>query len=109
MADVPGRRGFPQVASGAIIDPYWIPICGEVTVPVNLSIKNVPDEWADRLRERATESHRSLQGELMAILEEAIHGPPNLSPQEALATVRNWGIETPATAADTLRAERDAR
>jgi len=36
---------------------------------VNLSIKNVPDALAARLRERAERNHRSLQGELMAILE----------------------------------------
>jgi plasmid stability protein len=38
---------------------------------VNLSVKNVPDELAARLRERAERNHRSLQGELMAILEAA--------------------------------------
>ena len=36
---------------------------------VTLSIKNVPDELAQRLKERAARNHRSLQGELMAILE----------------------------------------
>ncbi len=35
---------------------------------VNLSIKDVPDEIAARLRERAERNHRSLQGELMAIV-----------------------------------------
>ena len=38
---------------------------------VNLSVKNVPDSLADRLRARAAANHRSLQGELMAILEAA--------------------------------------
>ena len=38
---------------------------------VNLSIKNVPDELADRLRERAKRNHRSLQGELLSLLEDA--------------------------------------
>jgi hypothetical protein len=33
---------------------------------VNLSIKDVPDALADRLRARAARNHRSLQGELMA-------------------------------------------
>jgi plasmid stability protein len=41
---------------------------------VNLSIKNVPDALAARLRERAQRNHRSLQGELMAILEAAGSG-----------------------------------
>lgn len=39
-------------------------------MPVSLSIKNVPDELAERLRARAKRNHRSLQGELLALLEE---------------------------------------
>ncbi|MFO1269178.1 MAG: Arc family DNA-binding protein [Rubrivivax sp.] len=38
---------------------------------VNLSIKEVPDDLAERLRARAARNHRSLQGELMAIVEQA--------------------------------------
>lgn len=38
---------------------------------VNLSIKDVPNEVAERLRARAARNHRSLQGELMAIVEQA--------------------------------------
>jgi len=41
-------------------------------MPVTLTIKEVPDRVADRLRQRAAASHRSLQGELMAILEQAL-------------------------------------
>ena len=41
-------------------------------MPVTLTIKQVPDRVADRLRSRAAASHRSLQGELMAILEDAV-------------------------------------
>jgi len=41
---------------------------------VNLSIKDVPDKLAQRLRERAARNHRSLQGELMAIVEAAALG-----------------------------------
>lgn len=37
-------------------------------MPVNLSIKNVPDNLAESLRQRAQANHRSLQGELMAVL-----------------------------------------
>lgn len=39
-----------------------------------LSIKDVPEVWAEALRQRAARNHRSLQGELTAILEAAIHG-----------------------------------
>lgn len=44
-------------------------------MPVNLSVKNVPDPLAAKLRERAERNHRSLQGELMAILEAAAGDP----------------------------------
>jgi plasmid stability protein len=44
----------------------------EPTVPVNLSVKNVPDELAELLRRRAARNHRSLQRELVSILETAV-------------------------------------
>jgi plasmid stability protein len=44
-------------------------------VAVNLSIKDVPDHIAQRLRERAARHHRSLQGELMALVEQAAQLP----------------------------------
>ena len=47
----------------------------------NLSIKDVPEAWAESLRQRAARNHRSLQGELMAIIEQAL-----ASGAEALAT-----------------------
>ena len=40
-------------------------------MPVNLSVKNVPDELAERLRRRAASNRRSLQRELLSILESA--------------------------------------
>ena len=40
-------------------------------MPVNLSVKNVPDELAERLRRRAAANRRSLQRELLLILEAA--------------------------------------
>lgn len=39
-----------------------------------LSIKDVPEDWAEALRQRAARNHRSLQGELTAILEAAVQG-----------------------------------
>jgi plasmid stability protein len=41
------------------------------SISVNLSIKGVPDAVAEALRARAERNHRSLQGELMAIVESA--------------------------------------
>jgi len=79
-------------------------------MPVNLSIKNVPEELAQRLRERAKRHYRSLQKELLAILEEAAFGTPDrLSPEEAHRRVRRLGLKTEAEAARMVREDRDAR
>jgi plasmid stability protein len=78
-------------------------------MPVNLSIKNVPDDLAERLRRRAALGHRSLQGELMAILEEAVTSPGRLTPAEVLARVRAMGVRTADESAAMIRADRRAR
>lgn len=78
-------------------------------MPVNLSIKNVPDELADRLRQRADASHRSMQGELMAILETALEPRQPLTPRQVLEEVRRLDLSTPREAAADLRRERDDR
>lgn len=40
-----------------------------------LSIKDVPEQWAEVLRQRAARNHRSLQGELMSLIEQAVIEP----------------------------------
>jgi len=78
-------------------------------MPVNLSIKNVPDLLADRLRDRAEKAHRSLQGELLAILEQAVYGSDPLTLSEALDLVRGLGLRTSPKATGMIRADRDVR
>jgi plasmid stability protein len=45
----------------------------------SVSIKNVPEGLLSRLRERAARHHRSLQGELMALLSAALDAPQALA------------------------------
>lgn len=79
-------------------------------MPVNLSIKNVPDELAERLRQRAERSHRSLQGELMTILTEAAgRAAGRLSIPEVRRRVAALGLQTPDESTDLVREDRDAR
>lgn len=52
--------------------PKWIHN-GTMAKTVTLSVKGVPAELAKRLKERAERNHRSLQGELRSILEQAGH------------------------------------
>jgi antitoxin FitA len=69
---------------------------------INLSIKGVPESLAERLRQRAERNHRSLQGELMAIIEQAT--ADSQAPASAARTVRQ-GWKT----IEDLAAERQAR
>jgi plasmid stability protein len=91
----------------------------------NLSIKDVPEEWAEALRLRAARHHRSLQGELLAIVEavfvEEVQASPESRPQRRphAKTVEQIALEMralfsqpvldTARAVDIIRAERDAR
>ena len=78
-------------------------------MPVNLSIKNAPDDVVQRLRERAERRHRSLQGELMAIIEAAVRQDGPARPADILAQVHQLGLKTPSEATANVRADRDAR
>jgi plasmid stability protein len=74
---------------------------------MNLSIKNAPDYVVQRLRERAERHHRSLQGELLAIIEAAVQEDRRATPAEVLAEVGRLGLRTPSEAAALVRADRD--
>lgn len=72
----------------------------------NLSIKDVPDSWAEALRQRAARNHRSLQGELMALVEQAVHEAPAFA--YAAGTGRagvRQGSKTPEQVIAELRAK----
>ncbi len=76
---------------------------------MNLSIKNASEDVVERLRRRAERHRRSLQGELLAIIEAAAREETPATPAEVLAQVRKLGLSTPAEAADIIRADRDGR
>jgi plasmid stability protein len=78
-------------------------------MPVNLSIKNAPDQIVQRLRQRAERHHRSLQGELLAIIEAAVREDRPAGPADILAEVRILGLQTPSEAVALVRADRDGR
>lgn len=75
----------------------------------SLSIKNVPEELVERLRSRAKGHHRSLQGEIMVILEEATLAPPRLTVAELRDRVRRLGLRTGDESTAWIREDRDAR
>ena len=74
---------------------------------VSLSIRNVPEDWAEKLRERARRNHRSQQGELLAILEEALR-PGRISLYEASKMIQAMKFSTPDESTRLIRESRDA-
>lgn len=82
---------------------------GGYQMPVNLSVKNAPDPLVRRLKERAKRHRRSLQGELLSILDEAVRQDEKLAPADLLKEIRRLGLRTPGESAKIIREERDAR
>lgn len=74
----------------------------------SLSIKDVPGDLVEALRERARRHHRSMQGELMHILETAVR-PPAFQVEELVRRIEAVGVRTPAESVEMIREDRDRR
>jgi antitoxin FitA len=74
----------------------------------NLSIKNVPENLLRQLRERASRHHRSLQGELMALLSAAMESPVSSGAQGAANAAPN-ARRSGSRRIDDIAAEHRAR
>lgn len=75
---------------------------------VNMSIKNVPEELAQVLREQAKRNHRSLQGELLAILEEKLV-TRKITADSIYARVQEMGLKTGSETVEMVQEDRVAR
>jgi antitoxin FitA len=75
---------------------------------LTLSIKKVPEKLVKRLRRKAAIHKRSLQGELLAILEEAA-SPTRLTVDELWQEARRLGPRTLGDSTKMIREDRDAR
>lgn len=78
-------------------------------MPVSLSIKNVPDELLQRLRARAQRNHRSLQNELLAIIEAAALEDTEITLDELAEYAHSLGLSTPDESTAWIRELRDSR
>ncbi len=76
---------------------------------VSLSIKNVSGPVVERLRERAARNRRSLQGELLAIIEEAADELPPVSARGVFERARRLKLPVGERSVDIIRAMRDGR
>jgi plasmid stability protein len=75
-----------------------------------LLVRDLDPAVVARLKEKAHQNQRSLQGEVKAILEEAA---ARATPAEALAVIdkwqRRWGDRVFSDSAELLREDRDQR
>jgi plasmid stability protein len=67
-------------------------------MPANLLIEDVPDHVIDRLRQRANLHRRSLQDELLAIIETAVLDEWEKATTPGVAEEHQAGFETPGEA-----------
>ena len=75
----------------------------------SLSIKNVPDDVLERLRARAVRNRRSLQGELLDLIERAADEVPMISAREVFDRIRKLNLPVGESSTDIIREMRDAR
>ena len=74
---------------------------------MDLSVKSVPEKQVARLRARAKANHRSLQGELRALIDAATGLSSRiLSVDEVVAKVRKLGLRRRNEAARLIRQDR---
>jgi plasmid stability protein len=94
---------------GSISALFWSHV--ETTMGVSISIKNVPEEKVELLKKRAKRNHRSLQGELLALIDQATAVPPekHMTIGEIGAYVRSFGVTTKDEAVRMIREDRDSR
>ena len=75
---------------------------------MDLSIKGVPEAQVMRLRERAKANHRSLQGELRALIDDATGlASGRQSVEEVAAKAGRLGLTRRDEAARLIREDRD--
>jgi len=75
---------------------------------LSLSIKNVPNDLVEDLRRRAAQNHRSVQGELLHILESTLRPRP-FRAATLCRQLEALDFKTPSGAAAAIRRDRDRR
>ena len=74
---------------------------------VNISIKNVPEEKLEQLKLRAKKNHRSLQGELLALIDAATIPERRMTIKEFAEYARRSGLRTASESVQMIREDRD--
>src|SRR5660397_275146 len=75
----------------------------------SLSVKKVPEDLLHRLRARAQRHHRSLQKELLLILDAAVGGREDTGIEDLHGYVQELNLRTPDESTALIRGDRDRR
>ena len=67
--------------------PKWNHLRGALAMTTTITLKNLPDDIYERLKEAAKANHRSINSEVIACLEKALLSG-QVSPQERLNRAR---------------------
>jgi plasmid stability protein len=81
------------------------------TVMASITLKNIPEALHQNLREQAARHHRSIHGEILAILEAYVR-PPQKSAEQILAEIQELHARMPnvwAAAEDIDRYKKEGR
>jgi antitoxin FitA len=85
--------------------------CNEIEISMktaSLTVRNIPKVVLERIRARAISHRRSMQGEILAILEaSAAETVTRRSVSDVLERIRSQGLSTEAESTSMLRADRD--
>ncbi len=77
-------------------------------MPRNISLKNVPDDLVEKLKRRARKNRRSMQGELLFLLEKALR-QEKLDLEVASSELDGLGLKTPEESEWIIRELRDGQ
>jgi antitoxin FitA len=75
----------------------------------SLTIRDIPRPVLAKLRALATENRRSMQGEILAILEAAAADTTRMSLTQLYQYGQSLGLKTPSDSARMIREDRDGR
>jgi plasmid stability protein len=85
----------------------------EAAMGINISIKNVPEEKVAQLKARAKRNHRSLQGEVLALIDQALAAaasePKTMTVHELVEHGKRLGLRTGNDSVRWIREDRDSR
>jgi plasmid stability protein len=74
----------------------------------SLTIRKIPGKVLQQLKERAARHRRSMQGEILSILESAtVDASARLDAEGLFRRVQSLGLHTPAEGAEMIRQDRD--